>query len=701
MMVFVTNLCLLFLFATVEWIVAILFISLLLGALWYISKLQKKVQHEKEIISKLEVQKISLANKIGERIREVEKQTEELEALDQIVRIINKDLALPQVLRNLLLQGIQLLAKAESGAFLIFDPVISRFKIGAVFGYDFEDVKDVTFSLEEARLRYSLPTERVKEGVFIVPKFDDSRAGSDKVAKLSTPKSMLAMTVIIEGNLEGFIIFDSFSSSNAFDEADVLKMARFRDHAVPAFSKAHFLNLIEVRNEELATLERIVRIVNQEVEFERVLQSLLEQGLELISKAESGTFFNFESDIERFKIVATVGYSKSETSHIELKWEEAVARYTDANDLVREGVYVIKAPHERAAYQQFRTLKTPVVMLTLPIRLEEKLVGFIIFESFSDERAFSQHEIQRLMRFRDHAVSAYSKARFLDAIQKQKRDLEDANKLIQRKSMDVIMAYEIIEIKNKDITDSIQYAKRIQEAIMPKISDFAKLFEHSFILYLPKDIVSGDFYWFAQKNDLYIWAAVDCTGHGVPGAFMSVMGSTLLNSIVMEQSITDPALILNTLNKEVKLMLKQNDDQIKSYDGMELGLFAYNPQTHEITFSGANRPMYFLRDGELEEIKGDKIPIGAGPFQSTTLFTNTVIKTKKGDCFYVCSDGYGDQFGGANDRKFTSKKLKDLLLQIQAYALSDQLKILNKVIEDWRGKTPQTDDVLVMGIQIS
>lgn len=650
---------------------------------------------------KLEAQKVTLANKIGERIKEVEKQAEELETLDQIVRIINKDIDLELVLRNLLLQGIQLIPQAESGAFLVYDRSQKSFRVGAIFGYELEDVENIHFTIEEATQRYALPVDRIKEGVYIVPGITPNRAAGDKVVGLPTPKSMLAMTILVNGQLEGFIIFDSFTNAKAFNEADLQRLSRFRDHAIPAFTKAHFLQEIKAQSEEMATLDRIVRIVNQEMELSRVLQSLLDQGLELISNAESGAFLNWEEDKNIFVVAAAIGYTKQETDFVSFTWEEALARYTDAQDQVFEGVYLIHPMQDRIAGQKLIHINLPKAMLTMPIRVEEKLVGFLIFESFSSEKAFSQKDIYRLLRFRDHAVSAFSKAKFLRAIQSQKSELEKANTVINKKNMDLMMAYEIIELKNKDITDSIQYAKRIQEALLPGTADFNKVFPSAFILYLPKDIVSGDFYWYYQKDDIFVWASVDCTGHGVPGAFMSVIGSTVLNHIVIEQGITNPASILNYLNKEVKLILKQTEVSTqKTYDGMEVGLCAYDSKKNIITFSGANRPLYFVRNNELMEIKGDKIPIGAGPFQSSGLFTDHVFELQQGDAFYLSSDGYGDQFGGSNDRKFTTKKLKDMILQTQSYSLADQQKILHKVLDDWRGKTSQTDDILIMGVQI-
>jgi serine phosphatase RsbU (regulator of sigma subunit)/Tfp pilus assembly protein PilF len=269
----------------------------------------------------------------------------------------------------------------------------------------------------------------------------------------------------------------------------------------------------------------------------------------------------------------------------------------------------------------------------------------------------------------------------------------------------------IIEKKNKEINDSISYAKRIQEAILPTGDEFSIAFPESFILYKPKDIVSGDFYWIGANPNRHpsienkngwkltnpLIAAVDCTGHGVPGSLMSMMGNSLLNKIADTYKISKPNEILNQLRIEIVNSLKQNTDN-NNKDGMDMALCAFYDD--KIEFSGANNPLYIVRkDGNFEKIKGDKMPIGFFTGEQKS-FTNHEIKTEKGDCVYIFTDGYPDQFGGKENKKFKYTPLEKLLCSIHKKSFADQKQILNDTIEKWKGNNEQTDDILIIGIRV-
>ena len=256
----------------------------------------------------------------------------------------------------------------------------------------------------------------------------------------------------------------------------------------------------------------------------------------------------------------------------------------------------------------------------------------------------------------------------------------------------------IIEEKNKDITDSIKYAEKIQKSILPLNKEMSKSFSDYFILFKPRDIVSGDFYWFTKKKDEALIAAVDCTGHGVPGAFMSMIGFSQLNQIVNEREITDTDEILNQLSDGVDKALKQSDQEDTAKDGMDIALVNVNNKKMELSYSGAYRPLFMVRDGELEEIKADKFPIG-GSVEGMK-FTKQNIKMKKGDTFYLFSDGFPDQFGGEKGKKFMTKRFKELLLENIHLNMDKQKQILDKSLESWRGRLEQVDDILVIGIRV-
>ncbi len=258
----------------------------------------------------------------------------------------------------------------------------------------------------------------------------------------------------------------------------------------------------------------------------------------------------------------------------------------------------------------------------------------------------------------------------------------------------------VLEEKNKDITDSINYAKRIQEAILPSQAAILKNFPESFIYYRPKDIVSGDFYWFAEVQDYFFIAAVDCTGHGIPGAFMSLIASTLLNEIVKNKKEVKPAQILQSLNNGIIESLKQSDSDSSSRDGMDMAICRVDKKKSKLVFAGAARPFYHIRDKNLTEIKGQGYPIGGHYGLMNLKYSDSSIELKKGDLFYISSDGYADQFKGGDKKKFSTKRLKAMLVEISEESMGRQQILLNEAFENWRGEEKQIDDILVVGIRI-
>lgn len=256
-----------------------------------------------------------------------------------------------------------------------------------------------------------------------------------------------------------------------------------------------------------------------------------------------------------------------------------------------------------------------------------------------------------------------------------------------------------VQSKNKKITESINYAKRIQGAILPDTSIINREFPESFILYKPRDVVSGDFPWFLKSGDDIYIAAVDCTGHGVPGALISLIGYFLLNDIVRSRKLTDPGEILDNLDKGVTQTLRQDQDNSMTKDGMDISLCKINKARNKVEYAGAHRPLYFVKNGELEEIKGNRFPIGGGIFKNQTGFETTKIDVSQGDSIFFCSDGFPDQFGGPENRKFGPKRLRELIRQNHANDMNQVYQRIDQVWEEWKGDTKQTDDVLLIGIK--
>ena len=264
---------------------------------------------------------------------------------------------------------------------------------------------------------------------------------------------------------------------------------------------------------------------------------------------------------------------------------------------------------------------------------------------------------------------------------------------------EILQSHSIIEQKNKDITDSIQYAKRIQEAILPAVPSIHKQLPDSFVLFLPRDIVSGDFYWFTENNDKVFIAAIDCTGHGVPGAFMSMIGNTLLNQIIVQKQIHDPGQILDQLDEGIGVALKQKEGVQTQRDGMDVALVSFSKDFKELEFSGAFRPLLHLRGDNLNEVKANRFPIGGGSAYDKTPFTTHKVSLEKGDIIYIFSDGYPDQIGGKG-KKFMTKRFKDLIIANKHLPMKEQESIFRDTLMEWQGEHEQMDDILVIGIRV-
>lgn len=310
----------------------------------------------------------------------------------------------------------------------------------------------------------------------------------------------------------------------------------------------------------------------------------------------------------------------------------------------------------------------------------------------------------------------------LDLNQEQKLNLESKNRIFSLRFHPVsdkkyvnVYAEDITEIKlaekeyrerasviekhNLNITDSINYAKRIQDAIIPGEDQIRKYFTDSFLIFRPKDIVSGDFVWLHElkPQEEYLFALADCTGHGVPGAMMSIIGHSLLNEIVDGEKITDPALILDELNKEVIKTLRQKSDG-ESRDGMDVSIVKINIPQLTITFAGAYQDMYWM-NGKLNTLKGDRQPIGGKHHIIDRKFQNQEFKISKGDSIFLASDGFVDQFGGPEDKKFLRKRFSKLISANYKYSMQAQSFIYEKAFEDWKGTQEQIDDISVVGIK--
>ncbi len=257
----------------------------------------------------------------------------------------------------------------------------------------------------------------------------------------------------------------------------------------------------------------------------------------------------------------------------------------------------------------------------------------------------------------------------------------------------------IVENQNKRITESINYARRIQLAINPAEEDLKACFPESFMLYLPKDLISGDFPWLFRNGDYIYLAAVDCTGHGVPGAMMSMIGNLLLNDIAHSQHIMLPSEILTHLHQAVVRTLKQDVTNGNSNDGMDVGLCRINLNTKEIIFSGAHRPLFLRREGIVEIYSGDKFPIGGMHYKGLNAFTDKTIEYRKNDIIFLFTDGFPDQTGGPEGKKLMTRNFKQFLETTVMETMDDVKMQLHDFYTAWKGDMKQIDDILILGIK--
>ncbi len=327
--------------------------------------------------------------------------------------------------------------------------------------------------------------------------------------------------------------------------------------------------------------------------------------------------------------------------------------------------------------------KTRIIVISLVI-----LVIVIIFFTTILQRSYKTiKKANRLLHSHNDAIKSKN-----DQIGKHKKEIEEKNKVLTQ-------THKLLSLRNKEITDSLRYAQNIQEAILPADEKILRFLPKSFIMYIPKDYVSGDFYWVDHNWERTYFAVADCTGHGVPGAFMSIVGHNLLNSAVNEHYIHKPADILEYISKEFKKSIKRNNDNCVFKAGMEIGVCNFDPKNMILEFAGAFHSLIHIRDKEVKKIKGDLIPIGKDS-ETEGDFTSHQINLQTGDMIYLFTDGFSDQFGGGDKRKFMRKRLINLFNEISHLQPSQQKQKLEEAYYNWKGDNQQVDDILVFGIKI-
>ncbi|HQQ93522.1 MAG TPA: YfiR/HmsC family protein [Bacteroidia bacterium] len=350
-------------------------------------------------------------------------------------------------------------------------------------------------------------------------------------------------------------------------------------------------------------------------------------------------------------------------------FEEKVVEYKKIENKIEENKSLI-AQQEKLMSTQKREIASALIKIG-----EQKLVIIIIISLASISVIFLLFAIR-------------------SNIQRKK-----ANQLLSEQKKVVEHQKQLVDEKQKEIVDSINYARRIQTALMAHDKLLSKHLPEHFVLFRPKDIVAGDFYWATPTNGGFMYVTGDCTGHGVPGAFMSLLNISKLNETINQKNITRPDLVFNDIRNEITRALNPEDSTEDSKDGMDAVLCKLDLRNMKLQYAAANNAFYVIRNHEVIVCKADKMHVGKA-FNAVGMFTYYEMDLQKGDCIYTFSDGYSDQFGGPNRKRFKSVQLKELLVKISALPMTEQRHVLNETFENWKGNIEQIDDVLVIGVRV-
>jgi serine phosphatase RsbU (regulator of sigma subunit)/tetratricopeptide (TPR) repeat protein len=517
-------------------------------------------------------------------------------------------------------------------------------------------------------------------------------------------ESLIYLPLMVKDRRLGVITVQSFNK-NAYTKYHLDILRNLAAYAAIALENAKNYEGMEETVEE-----RTREVVSQKEEIERSYENtrlLSEIGQQLTSTLNFERLFNkLHENVNRLMDAAIFGVRiyHMDQQEVEYKFEiengqqspsETVSMADQDNYSVwcinnRKEIFINDNLREYKKYtRQIRVVSgdMPHSLIFYPLMIGERVLGVITVQSFR-RHAYTPYHLDILKTLASYTAIALENASLYENLEEK----------IRARTTEVLKQKEIIEEKNKNITDSIKYAKKIQQALLPNEAEILRALPESFIYYKPKDIVSGDFYWYTQFDDFAIFAAADCTGHGVPGAFMSAICNDLMNQVIRDEHVSDPAMALQQLDIKLGMLLKKSADQ-GANDGMDIALCSLNMKTHELKYAGAHRPLLIQRGEEILEFKPDKISIG-GYNVDEKVFHNHQIRLRNGDILYLFTDGYTDQFGGPKGKKFKYKQLKELFLQIKGKPMGEQREEIAATIKNWRQMQEQVDDILVMGVRI-
>jgi transcriptional regulator with GAF, ATPase, and Fis domain len=654
----------------------------------------------------------NLEEKVNERTQEVIKQKEEIEKTYENTRLLSKIgndittiLSLEEIIDKVY-SNVNDLMDAKGFGIGVYNAETRQIKF-PLYIEDDERFADITYEIDDKDRLTNVCFNTEKE--IVINDFKNEIA--QYIGYVQAPlqgkvvESIIYLPLLLKSKVIGVITAQSFNK-NAYTNYHVQVLKNLAVYVAIAIDNASLYEnmedrviertaevtkqkeLLEKNFNDIKLTAEITKDIASSLSVENIVSTVYEKVNNLMS-AESFGIGIYNPLTESLQFPGFIEQShKMDFFEFFLNDKEryAVWCFDNEKEIVINDVEV-----EYSKYLKVRLAPlgghSPLSLIYLPLFTKEKKIGVLTVQSFS-KHAYSEFHVNILKNLALSIAIALDNASLYENLEEK----------VKERTTEVIKQKAIIEEKNKDITDSIKYAKKIQQAIAPNIDEFNKNFIDSFILYKPKDIVSGDFYWFEHFADTTVFAAADCTGHGVPGAFMSLICSDIMYKVVYDQKITSPADALKLIDDKLVQLIRKSSES-SANDGMDIALCSYSKNDNILNYAGAHRPILIIRNGEILEYRPNKFSIGGHSTEGKHFDLNQ-IQVYPGDQIYLVTDGYADQFGGDKGKKFKFKNLKELILSVSDKPMLEQKMIIDETFESWKGGLEQVDDVCLIGVKI-